>query len=361
MRIKLFQISEVTAIQIQEYLRNTIAEKKSLMPLKATNVKVTKLRRIVPASNCIYFFSFSFLCNSNITELDFVLKIREATETKRKICKKEYSILKYLRSANFSVPAVHVLELDESFLGGPFIIMEQVKGISLKNFISHGTKVEINSILKKFAGAFARLHNLEVDPSLISVDFPENAYSYAKGCASIKDEVDYAKDWDYEWITDWLRANAVRFPSTRYSLVHFDAKLDNYVIVDDELPFFVDWEWSHIGDGLRDICCAYFEIMHILGESDALRFINYYLGACKEKIDYSKVRFYLVVAGLYLALNLRFLGSNKGSNTLINIFGKKSALFFPFIRWHFRRRAKRLEKYIRKIALDEENITFRNH
>ena len=113
-----------------------------------------------------------------------------------------------------------------------------------------------------------------------------------------------------------------------------------------------------MGDGFRDVCCAYFEIMHILDESTALRFIKYYVDACKEKIDYSKMRFYLVVAGLYLALNLRFLGSSQGSRTLINIFGKKSIFLFPFIKWHFRSRAKRIEKYIRKIALDKENIIF---
>ena len=112
----------------------------------------------------------------------------------------------------------------------------------------------------------------------------------------------------------------------------------------------MDWEWAEIGDPIRDVGCAYHEINYTLGFNAALLFLKYYEQFSERKITAVKLNFYLVVAGLNLALYYRLVGTrNMGTGYLTRLFGKKALPLFPFIRWHFRRRSKSLERTLRNI------------
>jgi thiamine kinase-like enzyme len=240
--------------------------------------------------------------------------------------------------------------------------MERVEGQSLKKFVKHHTTKEVHNSLNHLAKTCAQLHELKINRIKGRIfSNPIDEYSYAKKFASLKDNLDYGKNWDYKWATDWLTVNAEKFPCEKYSLLHFDMALKNFIITKDMKIIFIDWEWAEFGDPLMDIASAYHEIRQVMGIKFASLFIKQYMNSSKREIDYSKLRFYIIASGLNLVLYYRFLSTKElaTSRYLTKIYGKKLFPVFPLIRWYFTMRRKRLERYLRKELLNYEQVMFK--
>lgn len=341
---------KITNIIIEKYLINWILDFDSLISSQSKKVKIQSLKKIGGSVNSVYSFTLLYNLNKQNKKLDLVLKLFNPSEKQRKICKREYGVLTYLKEKNFSVPLVYIMETDESFLGGPFMIMERIEGKSIADYLKYNKK-KTNEIIRQLAKVLVLLHNIEIDNFQLSfLDLPENEYSYAKKTSLLKSELDYAKYWNYDWITNWLKMNVKNCPCKTYSLLHFDSNLKNFIVSKRATLFVVDWEWAEIGDAVRDVACAYHETSYALGPSKALLFLNYYKNFSERSFTPIKLDFYLVVSGLNLSLYNRLLSTrNMGTEYLIRLFGKKVSPLFPFLRWHFRRKYKSLEKNLRNI------------
>jgi len=342
---------KITKIIIEKYLQNWILDCDSFISPQSKNLKIHNLKKIGGSVNSVYSFTLLYDIEKQNKRLGLILKLFSPSEKQRKICEREYGILTYLQKRNFPVPIVHILETDESFLGGPFMIMKRVEGKSIASYLKHNKKKN-SEIIKQLAKVLALLHAIEIDKVQLGfLEIPENEYSYAKKSSLVKSSLDYSKHWNYNWVTRWLEMNVKSCPCETYSLLHFDSNLKNFIISEQGIIFVVDWEWAEVGDAIRDVACAYQETSYNLGLNTATLFLKYYETFSKRKITRAKLNFYLVVSGLNLALYNRLLSTkNMGTEYLIRLFGKKISPLFPLLRWYFRRKYKRLEKNLRNIV-----------
>jgi aminoglycoside phosphotransferase (APT) family kinase protein/2-polyprenyl-3-methyl-5-hydroxy-6-metoxy-1,4-benzoquinol methylase len=350
---------KVDAVKIKEYFHHMVNEENALIPRRAANIRIFNLSKISGTVNSVYSFSLVYSYENRNVKSDLILKLYDNTEQYKRICRKEYLIMKKLNDANFPVPHVYFMEKDERILGGPFIIMEKVEGKSVYS-LKRSSKRKIYDVIKGFAKTLVLLHELKLDDIDANVlAKPKDEYAYARKSALVKDELGYAENWNYGWVTDWLKTNAKKCPCYKYSLLKFDLNLKNFIITGEGKIFFLDWEWAEIGDALRDVGCAYHEISHTFGARAASLFLKHYIRYSKRKIDYNRLRFYIVSSGLKLALYFRCLSTKKlGTWYLIKLFGRKYIPLFPFIRYHFKRRRIRLENFLKSEVLDYEKAMF---
>lgn len=340
---------------------NVILSKTNLVPVGAKNVKISNMSRIGTSVNAVYFFTLEFKNNNEITNMPLVIKIYEPTEKGKTRCERAYNLHMFLNSVNFPVPRVYFMEKTDNTLERPLMIMEGFEIPDVSHFLKHKTRNEIYKMLDRLAKTCVRLHQLEFNT--LKEDLfprPKDEIAYARKSALIKDEIDYAKNWDYAWVTDWLEKQAEKYPCKRYSILHVDMNFSNFLVQNDQIIITIDWEWAEIGDPLRDVANACYEIKHQVGEKAALFFLKQYMRYSKMDIDPSFLRFYLVASGLNLILFFRYLGTRKlGTREyLTRVFGKKYLLILPLLRWHFTRRRKSLENDLKRQVLGYEKLMF---
>ena len=359
--------SKLTTNKIKKYI--TYGLDKGILdfiPPKATNIRVCKLSRLSGGIHDAYMFSVAYLYESEGHTVNLVLKFySESNEG----CQKEYRVLKALEEVNFSVPHVYLQETDEKFFGVPFVIMEKVEGRPLKEYVKNLDKKAILNVIKRLAETLAFLH--ELDWNQVELGFlspPENEYSYARKQGLWENELpDYVEKRGFQWATNWLKTNASKCPCNRYSLLHNDMNMKNFLITKEEKIIFLDWEWAEIGDPLKDVGYAYHNIRHMFGLRNidtkgveiALYFLKQYIKSSKRKIDSFSLRFYIFSAGLREAIYLRHVSNlAKRPSSVSKIFGAKYLPFFALICWHYRSRYKHLERFLRNEGIDYEQAMF---
>ncbi|MHA2103901.1 MAG: phosphotransferase family protein [Candidatus Hodarchaeales archaeon] len=158
---------------------------------------------------------------------------------------KEFKVMEWLRKQNFPVPEVLLLETDDNSLNRPFIIMEEIKGRTLREQMKTAKSEENQKYLKKFSEIFIELHNLDL------TDFPH----YTLNLPEIKttnlleiyllfmDERLKGSKLDYLIpILDWIRERASQVEIENISLTHGDFHPDNILV--RETGEFVVLDWS---------------------------------------------------------------------------------------------------------------------
>jgi SAM-dependent methyltransferase len=346
--------------KIRNKLLQVVLEKTALIPKQTTQFKISNLSRIGSSVNSVYTFSIQYTYQNDVV-LQLVLKLFEPNEAQRDLCRKGYQVLKFLKVSGFFVPEVYAMELDDTCLGGPFMILEKVQGESMRDYVIRHKENEVHEILSRFAESCVELSRINVYKIGENVlDIPEDEYSYARSSAALVDNLNRGSDWNYEWVVDWLKINAEKCPCTQYSLLHIDMNLKNFIVTEEKEIVFLDWEWVDVGDPLRDVTCAYHELEHVIGREHAIFFLNQYVSKSKIDIDSLRLRFYLVISAMTLVLYFRFLGtrSTDSRKSILKIFGAKSFLVLPIIQGHFLRRSKRLETYVRGEVLNYEKLMY---
>ena len=314
--------SKYDLIMVKKCLRQVVIEKSFLVPAGATTLKIENLSQIRRTSYKVYFFSLLYSYMNKTVKTELLLKVFEPVDFCRKRCHKEYQILKYLKGVNFPVPAVFVMEEDESLLGAPFIIMERIEGENLAVYVKNRREREITDIIKRFTETLVFLHKLQIGGILADFfEIPEDKYSYARECVSVKGELNYAKNWDYGWVTEWLKKNSKKFPISHYSLLHYDVSPKHFIVTKEGQIFFIDWELSQLGDALRDVGVIFQELRYLIGAKAAISFLDYYVIISKREIDYFKLRFYIICTGFSQLLHIRYLTTKLGVLHQIKLFG----------------------------------------
>lgn len=333
----------------------------SLIPKKATDIKICNLSRLHGGVNDLYAFSVTFSYKGKEMTLELVLKLYKEKET----AKREYYTLKALMRASFPVPQVYVLEMNEKLLGAPFIIMERIKGKSISDYMKHLSKKEILDFFESFAEDLAILHKLDIK-AFSFLRRPKDEYDYAKK-QSLKGETwakDMIKGQDFNLVTKWLEANAHQCPCHCYSLLHGDMNPKNFLITNEKKTVFLDWTWAEIGDPLMDLGYVYYHIIqYLFDEKDRMKIFSHLLKHYLRKSCISanrfSLRFYIVSAGLREAIFLKHQ-SKKLLNpfSLAKIFGAKFFPALPFIYWRYRFRFKKVQHILKSMIVDYETAMF---
>ena len=354
--------------KIKDYLYYAINNSLlSPIPQEATNITVSKLSKFGMALHDTYVFSLSYFYEGRKLTLKLVLKSYGMNKRK---CQEESQILKALEHVNFPVPHVYIQEIDEKYLGSAFILMEKVEGETIKDYVKNHGKKEAFKIIKRFAETVALLHTLRWEE--MGLDFlkpPKDEYDYAKKQARWAEELpDYVKKTGFDWATNWLKLNALKCSCNQYSLLHGDMNPKNFLVTKAGRIIVLDWEYPEIGDALKDVGYAYHDLKHMFGVRNinkkgaeiAQYFLKQYIKNSNRKIDPFALRFYTFSAGLREAIYFRYRGEKAAAHptSVIKTLGAKYLPLVPSVWWHFRARYKHLEHFLRKEAMDYEQIMF---
>lgn len=239
---------ELDAARIESYLKETI-------PGLEGPVQI----RQYPggASNLTYLLSFAGR-QLVLRRPPFGTKAATAHDMGR-----EYKVLEALSQHWPYAPQPQVYCGDESVMGAPFYVMEQVRGIILRKDIPEGlfaTPGQVRRLYEKFVSALAELHSL--DYTAIGLGDLGRADGYVnrqvlgwnrRFRAARTPDVP-----DCEGVMAWLEERIP--PETPHSgIIHNDFKLDN-IVLDPSDPYKIigvlDWEMCTIGDPLMDLGCT---------------------------------------------------------------------------------------------------------
>src|SRR5215203_2008113 len=171
---------------------------------------------------------------------------------------REARLLKALGGTPVRVPTVIAVGEDESVLGVPFYVMEEVHGNVLASVIPPAldTPEERRRTAEELVDALVELH--DVDWRACGLE------GYGKPTGYLERQVRrFTGLWEHnktrevpvvEEVRDWLAANLPESPQS--TIVHGDYRLGNVMVADHppaRLVAIFDWELSTIGDPLADV------------------------------------------------------------------------------------------------------------
>ena len=171
---------------------------------------------------------------------------------------REARLLKALEGTPVRVPTVIAVGDDETVLGVPFYVMEEVHGSVLASAIPPAldTAEERRRTAEELVDALVELH--DVDWRACGLE------GYGKPTGYLERQVRrFSGLWDHnktrelpvvEELGEWLGRNMPESPES--TIVHGDYRLGNVMMADAapaELVAIFDWELSTIGDPLADV------------------------------------------------------------------------------------------------------------
>jgi aminoglycoside phosphotransferase (APT) family kinase protein len=207
---------------------------------------------------------------------------------------REFNILSRLHGVGFPVPEVFHIETETSALGGPFIIMEMVKGCNLSDVLHDVSEEEAERLMTEFTKIWIDLHRL--DGSKIIPGFPvgdtnvylDDVLSMAKGLIN-----DLEVTW-FQPVIDWLEARRGTITLEGLSIIHMDYHTRNVMLRDDGRLVVLDWTQVTPGDYRVDLAWTIL-LMGTYGPSKIRDIIleRYERVSGKEAID---IEFFEVIA-----------------------------------------------------------------
>ena len=222
---------------------------------------------------------------------------------------REFKVLKALEKAGYTkMPRPILLCEDESIIGAPFFLMEQVEGRIIRNKMPADLGPSFfRKLSEQSMDVLIELHQLELDQSgLLALGKPEGYVSRQVDGWSERYQRAKTDDLpDLEQAFVWLKDHLPAHSSVAF--IHNDFKFDNLVCSSDANVLAVlDWEMATIGDPLMDVgtTLAYwaeasdvdilkmFNLSYVEGNFSRAELVAYY--ASKTSIDMSHILFYYV-------------------------------------------------------------------
>lgn len=166
----------------------------------------------------------------------------------------EFKVISGLSEVGYPVPKVYHLETEGSILGGPFIIMERVRGRNLSEAYHTVSEEEARTLMAEFIRIWVVLHNLD-GVSLFPEDFPQgDTQDYLDEMFShAKIRIDETGVYWLQPVIDWLDERREGVTPERLSLIHQDYHTENVMLRDDGSLVVMDWTAAMPGDYRADL------------------------------------------------------------------------------------------------------------
>jgi aminoglycoside phosphotransferase (APT) family kinase protein len=161
----------------------------------------------------------------------------------------EYAAQEYMRRQGYPVARPLVLEEDSELFGGPFMIMEQLPGVTLLELMLRRPWRIIGGPAQ-LADAHARLHRLPVG------DFPRPARPLL--CRSLEEMRAAIRAHALRGLMpglDWLHAHRPE-PPAEPRILHLDFHPANLIFHEDRCRGVLDWCESDVGDPHADVAAT---------------------------------------------------------------------------------------------------------
>ena len=166
----------------------------------------------------------------------------------------EFKVISGLAGVGFPVPDVFHLETDGALLGGPFIIMERVRGKSLSEAYHTSDEEEAKNLMAEFTRIWVDLHNLD-GASLFPEDFPRgDTQDYLDELLVLANR--RIEETGIGWlrpVIEWLEERRSGVTPERLSILHQDYHTENVMLRDDGSLVVLDWTAAMAGDYRADL------------------------------------------------------------------------------------------------------------
>ncbi|WP_104017894.1 phosphotransferase family protein [Roseovarius nitratireducens] len=173
---------------------------------------------------------------------------------------REFRVQRALAGTDVPVAKVHVLCEDETVIGTPFYIMEEITGRIFDAPAMPGlAPPERGAIIDAMNRVLAAIHDVDLAAAGLD-DYGPGGNYYARQCdrwtaqyrATATDDLP-----EMEQLTHWLTSNLPEDDGQR-CLVHGDYRLDNLIFAPDapEIRAVIDWELSTTGHPYADLAAV---------------------------------------------------------------------------------------------------------
>jgi aminoglycoside phosphotransferase (APT) family kinase protein len=191
----------------------------------------------------VYSFTLRYEEEGRMIDQKLILKAYANTaEGKDRALKERHALFK-LRADRYPVPGVAAIEIDEEFIGRPFIIMEQVNGKLLWDAYQEADEEGRKELTRLFVGLLVDLHALGakvLTPNIKTSEFTLiNREIY-----TLRSLVTAYNREELLPVVDWLYERRKEAPCDTPVVTHRDYHPWNVLLNDQGRPFVIDWGWQ---------------------------------------------------------------------------------------------------------------------
>lgn len=250
-------------------------------------------------SNKVFFLDLIFEMNQREIRKSVVLRLYPEKHDPLKP-QREFRKLGRLQGAPIPTPKPYILEVNPSFLGYPFSIIERIPGITLEKAIKTYTVGDFEKVITGLAQYLVNLHNfrfksygMETPKGIIKEEIPYEKYILS----DINRSLNFLRKAGYyvDPLHKWFMSFKKHLKLKHFSLLHGDPQPRNIMVQGAKVTGLIDWEYSRLGDPALDAGWALF-FFSLYPELDSYRhqFFNNYVTRVKlPEID-NRIFFYEV-------------------------------------------------------------------
>ncbi|MFW9924681.1 MAG: phosphotransferase family protein [Candidatus Thorarchaeota archaeon] len=250
-------------------------------------------------SNKVFFLDILFELNGREIRKSLVLRIYPEKHDPLKP-QREFSKLGRLQDAPIPVPKPYILEINPSFLGYPFSIIERIPGITLEKAIKNYTPEDFQKVISGFAQYLVNLHNfrfsnygIETPKGIIKEEIPYEKYILN----DINRSLNFLRKAGYyvDPLLRWFMSFRKHLKLNTFSLLHGDPQPRNIMVLGSKVTGLIDWEYSRLGDPALDAgWTLFFFSLYPELESYRHQFYNSYYSRVKLPDIGNRIFFYEV-------------------------------------------------------------------
>jgi aminoglycoside phosphotransferase (APT) family kinase protein len=235
-------------------LKTQLAEYTASLFPASQNPQITELANLATGAHSeVYRFTLAYDEAGTSRAQQFVVKLYASTPDGMDRALKERHALFSLRGAHYPVPGVLAVEVEESPLERPFVIMEYIDGQRLDAALREADPAQRAELVGQFVNLMTDLHGrgtAVLTPRMQGLPSPNVLAN--REVYSLRQTVEGRLLGQYRPLIEWLYARRGSVPCSAPVVTHRDFVPSNVVLDPRGMPYVLDWAWQ-IGDPRYDL------------------------------------------------------------------------------------------------------------
>ena len=183
----------------------------------------------------------------------------------------EYKSMRLLRDARYPVPRLFHLELGDTPIGRPFILMARIDGQVMWHMLDRAPDEERESLIDRFCELQAKLHSLDWhdfhDVGSATAGWEDDPYFFIDGwLRQARELLEATPDIGLQPAIEWLAARRDDLTCSLPSPIHMDFHPANILVRPDGFALVIDWTGFEISDPRFDLAWSLLLIHAYSGE-----------------------------------------------------------------------------------------------
>ena len=207
---------------------------------------------------------------------------------------KEFRVMKQLQDIKYPVPAVHLLETDETIIGNPFMIMDRLDGGTLDEIMNQSD--ETRKIWGEvFCQLFVDLHRTNWTVMISDEEqkkFEDPLYITTTNLSHYRNILEETGALDFLPIIEWMEERIDTVPCETPSITHNDFHGLNMLLDEKKNVFVIDWGALRVTDARYDLAWTlllYAAFGNMTIRNDLLRGYESAAGETVDQIEFFEV------------------------------------------------------------------------